>query len=152
MEDQLHLVLGCFGLTNSFPNGTAFVSCRGVENRILRVSEALDFYEEMMLYIESVRLLDKPLFDMNAIRHFIHNMQDRYDQKFKRLWPESSYHLFERFILSHKSCGIYVKLVLVDPEQEEQVPQEPEKILVHGGPELKTQETPPNLKLIRGRR
>lgn len=145
-NEELYLVLGCFGLKTD-----NFVSCRGVENRILNVEESLEQYKEIMVYLESVRLFDKPLFDINAIRHFVHNMQDRYDQKFKRLWPEKYYHLYERFIISQKSCGLYIKLILVDSSQEESVEPEPERILVPGGPEFKQSE-PPTLKLIRTRR
>ena len=85
MSDVIFLVLGCFGRRDN-----KFVSCAGVENRILKVTTALEHYNEAMDYFDSCRLFDRPMFEMQAIRHFIFNMQDRFDQigAGKRLWPE----------------------------------------------------------------
>ncbi len=144
--DELYLTLGCFGRRDD-----DFVSCRGVENRILRLDESLENYGEMMDYFESVRLFDKPMFDQNAIRHFIYNMQERFDQRLKRLWSEKYYNLLERFIISHKSCGTYVKLILVNAAFDDIPEAEPEKVLIKGSPEIDTKK-PIELKVIRGRR
>lgn len=83
----------------------------------------------MSKYLESLRLFDKPLFDINAIRHMLFNMQDKYDQKIKRLWTEQQFQLYEKFMLTHKMCGIYVKLV-VNSSKEELKPINDEKVLV----------------------
>jgi hypothetical protein len=144
-NEELYLVLGCFGRRDD-----DFVSCRGVENRILKLNDALENYDEMMDYFEGVRLFDKPLFDQNAIRHFIYNMQERFDQRFKRLWSEKYYNLLERFVVSHRSCGTYIKLILINTEYDEEPEKEPEKVLVKGNPELATKA--PELRVIRGRR
>lgn len=105
-----------------------------------------------MDYFEGVRLFDKPLFDLNAVRHFLHNMQDRYDQGFKRLWPEKKYNLFERFVISHKGCGTYIKLIIIDTAMENpQQQNEPERKLVKATSESEQKEFP-KLRVIRGRR
>ena len=146
MSEELYLTLGCFGRRDD-----EFISCRGVENRILKIDDSLENYEEIMDYFEGVRLFDKPLFDQNAIRHFVHNMQDRFDQRLRRLWSEKYYNLIERFIISHKSCGTYVKLILVNSEFDEPPEMEPEMVVVKGSPEITTNK-PVELKVIRGRR
>jgi len=146
MEEELYLVLGCFGRRDD-----DFISCCGGENRVLKIEESVNFYEDMTSYFEVVRLFDKPMFDINAIRHFVYNMQERYDQKLKRLWSEKYYHLMERFIVSHKSCGLYFKLILVNPEFDEKPEPEPEKVVVKGIPEP-IERQPPELRVIRGRR
>lgn len=139
-------MIGCFGRRDD-----NFISCRGVENRVLKIDESLEHYSEMMDYFEAVRLFDKPMFDLNAIRHFVYNMQDRYDQKLKRLWSEQYYHLIERFVLSHRSCGVYVKLILINPEFDEQPEIEPDVMLVKATPEPEPK-TQPELKVVRGRK
>jgi hypothetical protein len=147
-NEKLYLVLGCFGRRDD-----DFVNCLGVENRILRLNDSLEYYSEIMDYFESLRLFDKPLFDYNAIRHVVYNMQDRYDQKFKRLWTEKYYNLLERFIVGHRSCGIYMKLVLVNTDYEEPpAPPVPESIKVKKTEGLDQVARPPDLKVIRGRR
>jgi len=146
LRDELYLVIGCFGRRDD-----NFVSCCGVENRILQIKDSLNFYNDMMDYFEAVRLFDKPMFDFNAIRHFMHNMQDRYDQRMKRLWEEKTYSLIERFILTHKSCGVYVKLILVNPEFDQPPKAEPDSVIV---PKTlnDTQKPIPPLKVVRSRR
>lgn len=66
-----------------------------------------------MDYLDAVKLFDRPMLDQNAIRHLIYNLQDRYDQKLKRLWNDHEYHLLERFMHMHKPCGLYSQLILV---------------------------------------
>jgi hypothetical protein len=150
--EELYIVLGCFGRRDSVESGLPeFISCGGIENRILKLSSNLESFNEIMDYFEGLRLFDKPMFDINAIRHFIYNMQERYDQKFKRLWTEKQYNLYERFIISHKSCGIYVKLIAVEPMFEPVVEPKPDKIFVKGEPEIIGKE-PKFLRIVRNRK
>lgn len=154
--EVLFISLGCFGRKDSNERGLPeFISCPAVENRILKVDESLVYFSEIMDYLESLRLFDRPLFDINAIRHFVYNMQERYDQKVKRLWTEKQFQLYEKFIVSHKACGVYVKLVLIDTEQEikPEVKEHPlDKLLIKGTEELKPRTPQMKLKLIRGKR
>lgn len=149
-DEKLYLVTGCFGRQDSLDSADllTFVSCPGVENRILKVDESLEYFDEMMTYFETVRLFDRPMFDLNAIRNFLHNMQDRYDQKFKRLWSEKQYNLIERFILGHKICGTYVKLIVINSKFDTTPEIPAPKIVIKATPITDTFE-PPQLKLIK---
>ncbi len=146
-SEQLYLVLGCFGRRES-----DFIHCTSVSNRILNVKESLVYYDEIMDYFEAVRLFDKPMFDMNAVRRFVHNMQDRYDQKINRLWTEEEYQRYEKFIVGHKACGIYVHLVVSTEEMEDSHEESPKL----GDTFIKANDISsvkqPNLTIVRGRR
>jgi hypothetical protein len=153
MGDVIFLVLGCFGRRDN-----NFVSCAGVENRILKVTTALEHYNEAMDYFDACRLFDRPMFEMQAIRHFIFHMQDRFDQlgAGKRLWSESDFTLYQKFLIDHRLCGLYVKLILVDSEEEvEQQTEEEKSVFIESKPFSKDP-TPIDeahkLRLIRGRR
>jgi hypothetical protein len=154
MTEELYLILGCFGRQD---NG--FVSCASVENRILKITSATEHYNDIMGYLDTCRLFDKPMFEMQAIRHFIFNMRERYDQvgAGRRLWDETSFTLYQKFLIDHRLCGLYVKLVLINPLETEPEPEsEEKKIFIKGDkPFSKEPEEFPKeskLRLIRGRR
>lgn len=143
-KEELYITFGCFGLVQD-----NFISCGGVENRILLIEETLFNYKELMNYIDNCRLFDKPMFDYNAIRHFIFNLRDRFDQPTKRLWSEKKFDLYQKFTIDHRHCGLYLKLILVNPEIPVSQP-EPKGILIPGtnfNEPVKIQK----LKVIRGR-
>ena len=96
MSKIIYKKLGCFGYVED-----EFVACRGSENVILKVSEELDNYEDIMNYLDSCRLFDKPLFEFNSVNNFVRNMQSKFDQVSvgQRLWSERKYHLYQKFIL-----------------------------------------------------
>lgn len=104
---DLAIVLGCFGFKVD-----NFISCVGTENNILKVNTSLTDYNGMMDYFDQCCLFDRPMFDINAIRHFVHNMQDRYDQVIKTLWSTKEFELYQKFIIDHKRCGLFIKLRL----------------------------------------
>lgn len=122
MREELYLVFGCFGRREN-----EFVYCPSVSNRILKIDESLVYYDDIMDYFEAVRLFDKPMFDTNTIRHFVYNMQDRFDQKVKRLWKEVEYERFERFMIGHKACGLYIRLVVVTSQEDDSHKEKPTK-------------------------
>ncbi len=105
-----HVVLGCFGLRQD-----DFVSCSCVQNTILKVGPSIHRYDEMTSYFEQCRLFDKPMFELNGIRHFIFNMQDRYDQVMRPLWTQKKFELYQKFIMDHRFCGLFLRLSL--PEE-----------------------------------
>lgn len=150
---QLYLLLGCFGQNND-----GFVNCSTCENKILHVDSHLDKYNEMMDYFENCHLFDRPMFEYSAIAHFIKNMQDRYDQIAigKRLWSEKNYNLYQKFLVDHRLCGIYVKLALLDDEMSEKTSFNEKSIKFNAEknkPEVQPKIIPKlNLKLIRSRR
>lgn len=125
-KHELYLVLGCFGRRED-----DFISCAGIENAILHIEEGLYLYNDMMEYLDNCRLFDRPIFDLNAIRHFVFNMRERYDQPMRRLWSEKKFDLYQKFIIEHRHCGLYVKLVLTDPIFVAQQPEE-KSILIPG--------------------
>lgn len=101
------IILGCFGLRID-----DFVCCASVENIILKVDTSLPNYNEMMDYYDQCRLFDRPMFDTNAIRHLIFNMQDRYHRVIKPLWSAKKFELYQKFLIDHRHCGLYVRLQL----------------------------------------
>jgi hypothetical protein len=138
--------LGCYGRSE---NG--FVLCPSTQNRVLKLDDSLVNVDGVTDYLDAVRLFDRPMLDQNAIRHLIYNLQDRFDQKFKRLWTDHEYHLLERFIQMHKPCGLYVQLILV-PGQEEPEPEVEQISFVRGTPEFDRPERKINLTSVRGRK
>ena len=135
MQD-LHVVLGCFGLRNE-----DFVSCSGIENVILKVDPSVNRYNDMMDYFECCRLFDKPLLEFNAIRHFVYNLQDRFDQVNKRLWSPKKFELYQKFVIDHRHCGLIVKLEIPQTNDSSAVVMEPssgeEKVLKVSGNKLR---------------
>lgn len=111
MDENVYLVLGCYGRTE---NG--FVLCPSIQNRILKLDDSLVNISGVTDYLEAVKLFDRPMLDQNAIRHLIYNIQERFDQKFKRIWTDHEYHVLERFMQMHKPCGFYVQLIMTQEE------------------------------------
>ena len=149
-DECAYLVLGCYGRTE---NG--FVLCPSVQNRILQLDERLVNFDNIIEYLDIVNLFDRPLLDQNAVRHLIYNLQDRYDQKIKRLWNDHQYHLLERFMHMHKPCGFYAQVILV-PSFEKNPPEEEEEevisFLVSGTPERQPIASKTNLNTVRSRK
>jgi hypothetical protein len=102
---EVHVVLGCFGRTDD-----EFVSCSALENVILRIEVSNHYYDEMMDYMDSLQLFDRVLLDYNAVRHFIFNMQDKFTLSTKKLWSEKMFLLYQKFVIDHKNCGVFIKL------------------------------------------
>jgi hypothetical protein len=150
---KINVILGCFGRTED-----GFVSCRGCENSILEVTPSIDHFNDMMDYFESCRLFDRPMFEMTPIRHFIFNMQDRFDQLSigRKLWSEKKFNLYQKFILDHRFCGLYIKLVLnkdLNQDQNEIEENKDIKIFISSEDDIKTpKKQKTNLTLVRGRR
>jgi len=105
---ELLVILSCFGRTDD-----DFVSCSGCNNVIFRFDSSHHFYDEMMEYLDSLQLFDKPLLDINAVRHFIFNMQDRFILPGRKLWSEKMFYLYQKFAIDHKDCGLRLQLKIV---------------------------------------
>lgn len=144
-SERLYLILGCFGRIDD-----GFISCNSIENRILLLNNKLDCYNDIISYFESIRLFDKPLFDGNGVKNCIYQMQNRFDQKVRRLWTEKEFRLYENFILSHKNCGVFLQLKFLEEEIKEDKSEMP--ILIKKNSEDKGFISPPPLRVIRGRR
>jgi len=108
----LYVLLGCFGRQDD-----GFISCSGVENCILVVDASLTNYTEIMDYLDGVKLFDKTILEYNSVRHIILNLQDKFDQVVKRLWTEKQFILYQKFVVDHKNCGVYLKLKMAEEEE-----------------------------------
>ena len=107
--DSFNVVLGCFGRSDD-----GFVSCLGIENKILLVNNSLYRYNDIMDYLDQCQLFDRVLLDYNAVRHFIFNLGTKFDQPTRRLWSEKKFELYQKFAIDHRHCGLFVKLSLED--------------------------------------
>lgn len=123
-ESDLYVVLGCYGRRTD-----DFVSCPSIRNHILKVDITLEHYEEIMDYFEGCRLFDKPMYDFNAVRNFLQSMQNRFDRVVKPLWPKKNIDLYQNFVITHRACGVYIWLELVD-KSTEFIPQEPDTVTI----------------------
>lgn len=121
-NENVYLALGCYGRTE---NG--FVLCPSVENRILKIDHSLVDFDNIVKYLEAVKLFDRPMLDQNSIRHLVFNLQDKFDQKVKRLWKDQEFHLIERFMHMHKPCGLYCQLIVVNAEDDFKIENQEEK-------------------------
>lgn len=101
----LYIVLGCFGRTDD-----GFISCSGIENRILYLNKDNRNYNDIMDYLDRCQLFEKMMLDYNAVRHFIFNMLDRFDEPARRLWTEKQFQLYQKFVIDHKGCGLFIRL------------------------------------------
>lgn len=156
-NEQLYLVLGCFGRKETFRDSSEiidFVSCASCENRILTLSTAkVNNYNAIMDYFDSCRLFDKPIFEYSAINHFIRNVRDKFDQIVtdKPIWSESQYNLYQKFIVEHRLCGLYIKLIFTDISENKVNKIEEKGIIIKGKENLPIYKPKINLKLIRGK-
>jgi hypothetical protein len=146
VEENAYLILGCYGRTE---NG--FILCSSTQNRILKLDDGLVNSQGVIDYFEAVKLFDRPMLDQNAIRHLIYNLQERFDQKFKRLWTDHEYHLLERFMQMHKPCGLYAQLVMVQ-EELNPVVVENDISFVRGIPEIQRKDIKNTVAFVRNRK
>ena len=133
MRESAYLVLGCFGRVEN-----EFVLCSAVENRILRLDDTLNNFHDLANYLDKVNLFERPMLDNNSIRHVLYNLQDRFDQKTRRLWTDHHYNLMERFMQTHKPCGFYLKTIICLEEDEEIPPKKNDEVfLIKATPEIR---------------
>lgn len=146
LNEKLYLILGCFGRIDD-----NFISCSSCENVILHIHPGLDNYDDIMDYLDVCRLFDKPAFDFNTIRHVLQNLQGRFDQVSlgRKLWSEKQVELYQRFIIEHKSCGLYLKLQLT--QQEKQIKTFKEKFIKIKASSKKNKIIPKKIKIKKKR-
>jgi hypothetical protein len=118
---ELLLILGCFGLIEE-----GFTHCSSCENKILKINQSIQNYSNLIEYLDSCRLFDKPLYDMNGVKNVIQNIHVKFNlNNFKKLWHQKEIDNYEKFISSHKRCGLYLKLIL----EETQIKQETTEVI-----------------------
>lgn len=109
----INVNLGCFGRIDE-----NFVSCPSCKNTILIVDEKFREYDRLMDYFEANRLFDKKMFDYNAIRNFIYKVKQNFDDVTKPIWTPKQYSLYEKFVVEHRFCGLYLELSLTQAVTE----------------------------------
>lgn len=107
-----YLVLGCNGLTGD----DDFVFCTGVQNIILDLdSKPIDEYNTLINFFDNAcSLFDSQVHDYNKcanILSLLYNNYHAYDQK--KLTQ------IQTFIRQHKSCGIWLTLILKEDYKNE---------------------------------
>jgi hypothetical protein len=107
--EKLNLILGCFGRVDD-----GFVSCNGIENNILVLDSLLYHFNDIMDFCDTYKLFDRKMMEYNSVRHFIFNMQNRFDQVSRKLWTEQRFLLYQKFTIDHKSCGLFLRLDFAD--------------------------------------
>lgn len=143
--DNLYLVLGCYGRVEN-----EFVSCNGIQNRILEINDRLYGYEDLLNYFDNCRLYDRPLFDYNALRNFIAYLQEKFDQPARKLFTERQYQLYQKFIIDHRHCGLYAKLVL-SPDKITQLEHKAISIFIEKENDSPIDVDKNKLKLVKGK-
>jgi len=111
-ENLLYLVLGCWGR-----NDGGFITCSSASNPILRVHEGIEDYKYLIKYFENLNLFNRKVIDYNAVRSVIFRTQQEFPQGVKDLWDKRTFRLIENFTIVHKSCGIYLSLEFLKPDQ-----------------------------------
>lgn len=102
---KLYVVLGCYGRCDD-----GFVSCSGLRNRILYVNPSDPYYNDLMNYLDNLQLFDKVLMNYNAVRHFIFKIQDKFERPTEKVWSEKMFRLYQKFVIDHKDCGVFIDL------------------------------------------
>lgn len=140
---DFYIILGCFGLETD-----NFCLCRGVENSILPVNVTVNNYKKLIEYLDSCDLFNRPIFDYNGARNFIFFLQKNFDQVSRPLWPAKKFELYQKFVIDHRNCGIFIRLDLEDIRREkvEFIIKQETTVEETKKPDLK------KLTLIRGRR
>lgn len=146
-ESVLYLSLGCFGRSED-----GFVLCPSVDNRILKIDASLKHYNEMMDLFDSYRLFDRPIMDANPIKNLAFHMQRNFDQNIKKLWSEKEFNLIERFMHMHKSCGLYMSLLVVPKELDLPIKNEPHSFLIEPSNYIEIEDPKFDATSIRGKR
>ena len=124
---DLLLILGCFGLIEE-----GFTHCSSCENKILKINQSIQNYPQIIEYLDSCRLFDKPLYDTNGGKNVIQNIHIKYSlNNLKKIWHQKEIDNYEKFITSHKRCGLYLKLSLnqIELKEEEHIEENNENVI-----------------------
>ena len=140
--NDIYLTLGCFGRQEE-----DFINCTSIENSILTINNTINDYQAVMDYLDSCGLFDKPIFDHNSVKHFIYNMQNKFNYVGRPLWLPTKFTTYEKFVHEHKMCGVYIKLCM----SKKNIQVEEKSIFIPGKQELQDPKIK-KLRLIGGRR
>lgn len=109
---NIMIILGCNGFTDE--NG--FVYCNSVVNPIINLSKVGGREREKIItFLEKAcGLFDAPCFDYNKSINIINLLYRQFG-----IIEEEKLHKIQAFIRMHKSCGIYLMLMLEEDYYEQ---------------------------------
>jgi hypothetical protein len=98
------LILGCWGREVD-----GFVCCNGVSNEILDITKNSERNIKMAEFFDKAyELFDKPLY--SNVHTVIWTIQDKFSSSGNLVFSEKMFKFMEEFCISHKKCGIYLRL------------------------------------------
>ncbi len=97
------LIMGC----NGFSSTGGFHYCHSVNNPILNVSKQEELDKILQFLDKTCELFDRPCADYNKCMNIVSMLF----RDFKVI-PQETLHNIQAFSRQHKTCGIYLALVL----------------------------------------
>jgi len=105
------LYLGCWGRKDE-----GLVLCSGISNPILDITDATEMNAEIVNYLDkNLQMFDRPLY--NNVHTAVFNIQSKFSMAGNPVFKDKYFKLLEQFCIQHKSCGLFLRLVLVEKEQ-----------------------------------
>lgn len=108
-----YLTLGCFGREED-----GFVLCSSCQNKILKIHDGLENFNEIIDFFYSHQLFERPSYDFNEIKNILQLMDSRFIQKTSKLWSQKELESIQKFLLMHRPCGLFLKLEMDYPKQK----------------------------------
>lgn len=115
-----YLILGCFGREED-----GFVLCPSCENKILKIDDGLDDFTSLIEFFNSCQLFDRPSSDYNAIKNILQLLEGRFFRGKYKLWSQKELDSIQKFIIMHKTCGLFLKLEMTYPKVIEAKEEKP---------------------------
>jgi hypothetical protein len=85
--------------------------CNGIKNRILDITKSSKRNKEITEYLDShFKLFDRPIY--NNVHTVIWNIQEKFSIKGDPVIPNNTFKCIEDFCVSHKKCGLFLRLEL----------------------------------------
>ena len=101
----LEVFLGCHGQKDD-----DFVICSSVENKIYTVESDFYYFNPIMDFLDKCKLFDCPLSDFNAIRNFLSLFREKFEIPMSPKWSERKYIAYQKFLIDHRNCGVFLYL------------------------------------------
>lgn len=118
---EIYLTLGCFGRKED-----GFILCPSCENLILKVNNGLDNFDEMIVFLNSCHLFDRPYYDFNGIKNILNIINTKFFYDKQKLWSQKELDSIQKFILMHRQCGLVLKLEShIETKEDKKVEEKP---------------------------
>lgn len=108
---KAYLVLGCNGNSDK----EDFIYCSSCSNPIIDLAKVKkENYDKLMEFLDnSCSLFDRPCFDYNKTVNIINFLYKNFS-----IISEEKLHKIQAFIRMHRSCGIYIMLIMKEDYNE----------------------------------